>query len=106
MSSKKVGKPEKKIGEREKLRKALPLKESVEVIKLIERAGFVKNVSLARHISSSITYRNCPMCERTEKAHVVLNNEVISVRTFCSDGNILYLLSNTIASRPMRLLSI
>lgn len=30
MSSKKVGKPEKKIGEREKLRKALPLKESVE----------------------------------------------------------------------------
>lgn len=44
MSSLKVGKPEKKIDEHERLRKALTLEENVEVIKLIERAGFVKKM--------------------------------------------------------------
>ena len=62
MSSKKVGKPEP-----ERLKKAHTLEENVEVIKLIERAGHVKDVSLARHVSSSITHRNCPTCEKTNK---------------------------------------
>lgn len=39
MSSKEAGKPEKKVGKPQRLRKAHTLEANVEVIKLIERPG-------------------------------------------------------------------
>lgn len=67
MSSKKVGNAEKKVGEPEGFRKARALEEAVEVMKLIERAGRVKDGSWARLTSSSITHGNCSVCEKTDK---------------------------------------
>lgn len=72
--------PEKKVGEPERPGKTRILEENVEVIKLIDRAGHVKDGSTARHTSSSITHRNCSVCEKTAKrAYPVLDYEVISI---------------------------
>lgn len=62
LSSKKVEKAEKKVGEPESLRKALTLEGTVEVINSL-RAGFVKGVSLAILLHHT---QELPLCVRKQ----------------------------------------